>query len=106
MTLSETQSPPEVETRDDQVITLRECGCTYLDIATQLDLGRATMARRCYLRGLKRRLPEEQIDLRRRELARFDALAENIASREDLDEQEITRRLATVEMLRHELLDG
>jgi len=106
MTASEAVVSTEIESRDDQVITLRECGCTYLAIATQLELGRATMARKSFLRGLKRRSPEEQTILRRHELERFDALAKNIAARNDLDHNEINRRLATVDVLRRELLDG
>jgi|SRR5665213_160045 len=106
MTTSKSVVSSEIESRDDQVITLRECGCTYLAIATQLGLGRATMARRSYLRGLKRRSPEEQSILRRHELERFDALANNIAARKDLGDNEIGRRLATVDVLRQELLEA
>ena len=106
MTTSETVVSTEIESRDNQVITLRECGCTYVEIATQLELGRATRARKVYLRGLKGRSPEEQSVLRGHELARFDALATSVAARDDLDEDEISRRLATVDVLRQELLNG
>ena len=106
MTTSDTVVSAEIESRDDQVITLRECGCTYVAIAAQLELGRATMARKAYLRGLKRRSPEERSILQSHELARFDALATSISARRDLSEDEISRRLATVDLLRQELLNG
>jgi hypothetical protein len=106
MTKPEIEIAPDFENRDDQVITLRECGCTYLAIAKQLGLEPATMARKCYLRALKRRSPEEQHILQQRELQRFDALAAHIASRADLGEEAIDQRLATVDRLRYELLNG
>lgn len=104
VTKPETEIPPDLANRDDQALALREGGCTYLTIAKELGMETATLARKGYLRALKRRSPEEQEILRRLELRRFDALAAHIASRQDLDEPEISRRSTAVDLLKQELL--
>jgi len=104
MTLSDGDAVfPDDRELDDQILRLRERGDSFLAIAEQLGLDRATMARSRYLRALARLSPEEQSASRLRELERLDSLANHIAAREDLDGPEITRRLRLVDLLRLDL---
>jgi hypothetical protein len=96
--------PADIE-RDDQVLHLREGGRSYLAIAEQLGLERATTARARYLRALRRRPPAEQSALCIRELHRLDSLADHIATRKDRDQPEISRQLRMVDRLRLDLFE-
>jgi hypothetical protein len=94
---------PDGRELDDQILRLRESGDSFLAIAEQLGLDRATVARSGYLRALARLSPEEQRASRLSELQRLDALANHIAACDDLDGPEITRRLRLVDLLRLDL---
>ncbi len=89
--------------RDEQALVLRDEGRSFVGIARELELEGVLGANTAFNRALRRRPPAEQVTLRSREAARLDALGERVRRREDLSEEEVTRRLRSLQRLRKTL---
>jgi hypothetical protein len=105
MSAAEPQSPlavptPEVE---DRALELRGQGWSFMRIAKELDLGRATGAIKAFTRSLHRREPDEQQRLLGEELHRLDVLADRVR-KGDSDATQTERSLRAVKRMRELIL--
>jgi hypothetical protein len=91
---------PDQSGSDDTVLTLREGGRSYTNIARTLGLDGVAQANAAFNRALRRLPAGEQEASRGREMARLDALGERLRHRDDLDEAEKARRRKALERLR------
>ena len=79
--------------RDDKALRLRAGGRSFVAVAKALGYGRTHQANDAFNRGL-----------RRQELARLNILAEDVRASQQLEPDDVARRLRTVERLRVMLL--
>jgi hypothetical protein len=90
-------------TGDERVLALRDQGRSFVAIAKELELSNANDAIAAFNRAFERIDPPDQEALRTREVARLDALGEQVRGRKDLSEEEIGRRLKGLVRLRKAL---
>ena len=90
--------------RDDKALRLRAGGKSFVAVAKALGYGRAQQANDAFNRALRRKPPEEQESLRHQELARLDTMAEGVRASQQLEPDDVARRIRSVERLRAMLL--
>ena len=90
--------------RDDKALRLRAGGRSFVAVAKALGYGRTHQANDAFNRALRRKPAGEQESLRRQELARLNILAEDVRASQQLEPDDVARRLRTVERLRVMLL--
>jgi hypothetical protein len=94
--------PGEVD-RDEQTLALRDEGRSFAGIAQVLGLDNARVANSAFNRALRRRPKTQQDWLRSREMMRLDAVASRVRQRDDLNVEEVIRRLRGVKEQRKTL---
>jgi hypothetical protein len=99
-----TSDNDSLATLDARALDLRLGGRSFGAIAQLLGYERASQANDAFNRALRRRTPDEQVDIRDHEQLRLDAMAAQVRASEQLTAEEIDQRLATVERLRATLL--
>ena len=92
------------ETRDDDVVTRRGKGQSFVRIARELGLRRGAEASEAFNRSLRRRPVVEQRQLRDEESARLDALAKRVDQNGDLSAQDKARQRQVLDRLRRRML--
>lgn len=85
---------------DEQALELREADASYSTIARQLGLRRATDAHKAFIRALRTRAGEDQVNLVAKEQVRLDRLEVRIRERDAAQPEKIVRRLEAVATLR------
>jgi len=90
-------------TGDERALVLRDEGRSFVSIAKELKLPGAKEAIAAFNRAFKSSEPSEQDAMRKREVARLDALGERVSKREDLSKEEIERRMQGLVRLRKAL---
>jgi len=86
--------------RDEQALTLRDQGRSFVEIARILEVEGVREATAAFNRALRRRPNAEQAWLRSREAARLDALASRLRWRDDLSVEEVVRHLYSLQYQR------
>lgn len=99
-------APLDDVARDDKALALREKGKSFASIARALGMGRGLDANAAFNRSLRRHPAEEQEALRNHEIARLDALGEQVRKRGDLDEVELARKMRSLDRLRKSLFSA
>ncbi|MGH9172600.1 MAG: hypothetical protein ACRD0Z_17325 [Acidimicrobiales bacterium] len=97
------QARPSRADVDEQILRLRDGGSSYSSVASKLGLPRAVDAQAGFIRALKRRPEDQQVDLTGREAARLDTLEARVRSRDAEDPEKMNRRLVALERLRDAL---
>jgi hypothetical protein len=100
--LESTAVSTEVE---DRALDLRCQGRSFVAIARELNLGRATGAIAAFTRSLRRRPPAEQERLLGEELHRLDVLADRVR-KGNADAPQVERNLRVVARMRALILAG
>ncbi len=90
--------------RDDKALDLRCKGTSFASIARSLGYPRAHDANEAFNRALRRRPPTEQATLRDEELARLDALGEEVRARGSIAPEDIAGHLRVLQHLKARLL--
>ena len=90
-------------TCDEQALTLRDQGRTFIHIAEILGLDHAQAAHAAFNRGLRLRPRAERGQLRTREEARLDAITARVRGRKELSVEELVRRLNDLKRQRRAL---
>jgi hypothetical protein len=88
---------------DEEALSLRDSGQTYVAVARRLGLGRALDAQAAFLRALRQHDGEDRDRLIQRETTRLDELETRIRSRDATEPEMMERRLLALAKLREKL---
>ena len=103
MTTTDTTST-DAMTNDERALELRRQGRSLKKIAGELGLERPMQANAAFNRALRRRTVEEQAEIRAEENGRLNALGDAVRRNSKLTQEDVDRRLRTIDRLRAVLM--